>query len=283
MPEVKDDPRKVLALLNSLGFVGITAEQLKAFMKDLKMYRKIKERERQQWKDEMKRRILQKQRAELSKLLTRTSSPDIPQEADDSVVEIKIQCVSDSDKNNKVESEVTKIMTRKTRPLANRERTAPINPVDVDVSNRSRNRSRTIDEVKTSHNVRNVTPARPASAPDLSRPEPRASRSKSSSSEPSKVQGSPRNPSRCSSRSQTKSFIRPWRLNPESQRFPQTTKSDPVTLYQNYQKEWKQISFPGENRHADIRWAVREKMLGTDPTPRPILKKSCSTLNVKRR
>lgn len=33
MPEVKDDPRQVLALLNSLGFVGITAEQLRAFMK----------------------------------------------------------------------------------------------------------------------------------------------------------------------------------------------------------------------------------------------------------
>lgn len=33
MSEVKDDPREVLVLLNSLGFVGITAVQLKAFMK----------------------------------------------------------------------------------------------------------------------------------------------------------------------------------------------------------------------------------------------------------
>jgi hypothetical protein len=33
MSEVKDDPREVLALLNSLGFIGITASQLKAFMK----------------------------------------------------------------------------------------------------------------------------------------------------------------------------------------------------------------------------------------------------------
>jgi len=33
MSEIKDDPREVLALLNSLGFVGITASQLKAFMK----------------------------------------------------------------------------------------------------------------------------------------------------------------------------------------------------------------------------------------------------------
>lgn len=33
MSEIKDDPQEVLVLLNSLGFVGITAAQLKAFMK----------------------------------------------------------------------------------------------------------------------------------------------------------------------------------------------------------------------------------------------------------
>lgn len=33
MSEIKDDPREVLVLLNSLGFVGITSTQLKAFMK----------------------------------------------------------------------------------------------------------------------------------------------------------------------------------------------------------------------------------------------------------
>lgn len=33
MPHKSDDPRQVLAVLNSLGFVGITADQLKAFMK----------------------------------------------------------------------------------------------------------------------------------------------------------------------------------------------------------------------------------------------------------
>ena len=33
MAEVKDDPKEVLSILNSLGFVGITAPQLKSFMK----------------------------------------------------------------------------------------------------------------------------------------------------------------------------------------------------------------------------------------------------------
>lgn len=40
-----------------------------------------------------------------------------------------------------------------------------------------------------------------------------------------------------------------------------------MTLYQKYQQEWKQISFPGEAKHSKVRWAVREKMLGVDPHP----------------
>ncbi|KYN14504.1 hypothetical protein ALC57_13291 [Trachymyrmex cornetzi] len=60
MSEIKDDPREVLVLLNSLSFVGITAIQLKAFMKDLKIYRKVRKRERQQQKEEIKTKIINK-------------------------------------------------------------------------------------------------------------------------------------------------------------------------------------------------------------------------------
>lgn len=66
------------------------------------------------------------------------------------------------------------------------------------------------------------------------------------------------------------SVIRPWKLHPDVQRTAQRVKSDPVMLYQKYKKEWKQVSFPGESRHTGVRWAVREKMLGTNPTPRVI-------------
>lgn len=38
MTEVKDDPREVLSILNSLGFVGVTAPQLKSFMKGKQNY-----------------------------------------------------------------------------------------------------------------------------------------------------------------------------------------------------------------------------------------------------
>lgn len=55
-------------------------------------------------------------------------------------------------------------------------------------------------------------------------------------------------------------------MQPDAQKAP-FKKSDPVALYQKYQQEWKQISLPGENRHSEVRWAVREKMLGTDPHP----------------
>ena len=33
MSEINDDPKEVLSILNSLGFVGITSSQLKSFMK----------------------------------------------------------------------------------------------------------------------------------------------------------------------------------------------------------------------------------------------------------
>lgn len=61
--------------------------------------------------------------------------------------------------------------------------------------------------------------------------------------------------------------IRPWRLQPEVQKGLGVKKSDPVMLYQKYQQEWKQMSFPGEAKHASLRWAIREKMLGEDPHP----------------
>lgn len=41
-----------------------------------------------------------------------------------------------------------------------------------------------------------------------------------------------------------------------------SVKSDPVALYQKYQAEWKKRKLPGEDNRADLRWAIREKMLG---------------------
>jgi len=114
----------------------------------------------------------------------------------------------------------------------------------------------------------------PASAPVLSNHISR-SESKSITSDPT---GTVRAQSTLSARSSVysghKSFIRPWRLQSEVQKNITNKKCDPVALYQKYQQEWKQISFPGEAKHSKVRWAVREKMLGTDPHPVPLSKKS---------
>ncbi|PSN50066.1 hypothetical protein C0J52_04218 [Blattella germanica] len=65
------------------------------------------------------------------------------------------------------------------------------------------------------------------------------------------------------------SFIKPWNINCGLP--PGTVKrSDPVLLYKQYQDIWKQQKVPGENNHSNLRWCIREHMLGTDPHPRPI-------------
>uniref|UniRef100_A0A1Y1LET5 Centriolar and ciliogenesis-associated protein HYLS1 C-terminal domain-containing protein n=1 Tax=Photinus pyralis TaxID=7054 RepID=A0A1Y1LET5_PHOPY len=43
---------------------------------------------------------------------------------------------------------------------------------------------------------------------------------------------------------------------------PKITKCDPVTLYHKYQEQWKKYSIPGESDHADLRWSIRERLLG---------------------
>ncbi|KAI4502232.1 hypothetical protein M0802_002914 [Mischocyttarus mexicanus] len=73
MSNINDDPREVLTILNSLGFIGITAPQLKAFMKDLKIYKKIKEHEKEQHKEEIRKKILSKQQQMIHEILSERS------------------------------------------------------------------------------------------------------------------------------------------------------------------------------------------------------------------
>lgn len=61
------------------------------------------------------------------------------------------------------------------------------------------------------------------------------------------------------------SFIRPWQLQGSSSGSGRTGRSDPVSLYHYYQALWAQRKCPGEDSHADLRWVIREKMMGQDP------------------
>ncbi|KAJ1519712.1 hypothetical protein ONE63_004973 [Megalurothrips usitatus] len=61
------------------------------------------------------------------------------------------------------------------------------------------------------------------------------------------------------------SFIRPWQLQGASSGYGRVARSDPVSLYHYYQNLWAKRKCPGEDPHADLRWIIREKMLGQDP------------------
>ncbi|XP_057326558.1 uncharacterized protein LOC130668336 [Microplitis mediator] len=289
MPHKSDDPRQVLAVLNSLGFVGITAEQLKAFMKDLKLLRKIKERERREQQEELKKKIFYKHQKALGVMLN-----DVPNDnnsSDDSIVKIKINYVSESDSDDNEDDKSLQLRRRFESPSPHRRQEKRVNGIKKIPSARSDNRKdRTPErpkgyreEKRKPNEETDSLPERAASAPELSGQLSRRSRSKSVASDSTKTTGGIlRNSSRSLSRTRPKTFIRPWKLQSEASRFPQKSKSDPVMLYHKYQKEWKQFSFLQDNKHANVRWAIREKMLGADPTPRPILKKSGSSMSVKK-
>ncbi|XP_039285682.1 uncharacterized protein LOC111056949 isoform X1 [Nilaparvata lugens] len=67
-------------------------------------------------------------------------------------------------------------------------------------------------------------------------------------------------------------FIRPWKLCPGSQKpGAAVNRCDPVALYHHYQQYWRQNRVPGESAHSNLRWNVRERMLGqssSNPTHR---------------
>ncbi|XP_076239140.1 uncharacterized protein LOC143182179 isoform X2 [Calliopsis andreniformis] len=320
---MNDDPREVLALLNSLGFVGITAQQLKDFMKgdainisfinyrysvnynsvpiltyflffpkDLKLYRKVKEREKVQRKEEIKRKIVEKQQNVIKEILREqkrefcstenTISTDSSNSyVNHSLVRVKVKCLS-SDKENKesINSDKScigikqKLDTSKSKfkeasDYSNfKSNNTSCNNENIESHLKNKHtcsqclkhesymvkkyRSK-IDNKRIVHQEKPVTPqtVRPMSAPNiLERDQELVGSTQAKSISSIKTP-----------HSSAKSFIRPWRLHTEAQKGLNIKKSDPVMLYQKYQQEWKQMSFPGEAKHASLRWAIREKML----------------------
>ncbi|XP_068990179.1 putative uncharacterized protein DDB_G0291608 isoform X2 [Neodiprion pinetum] len=314
MADKKDDPREVLSLLNSLGFVGITAQQLKAFMKDLKMHRKIRERERQQWKEDTKKKILLRQqqlyrevlrehKTETGCLNSRTENKEdeiakenhhnyvIPAKKTGSAKthtswaeEFRQNSLNSDNGYNTSSSSLINESHRHFDRLNNisQNHSAGASTDSTKYISLEKSRSRA---TRSEQNLKqtNLAPAKSSTGQKASssRSAPVISEN-CKRSQTTEVHANPP-PSRSSIQSRPKSFIRPWRLQPESHRSCTNTKSDPVALYQKYKEEWKQLALPGEENHAGVRWAVREKMLGLDPNPRPILKKSCSTSAIKKR
>ncbi|KYN43356.1 hypothetical protein ALC56_02082 [Trachymyrmex septentrionalis] len=325
MSEIKDDPREVLVLLNSLGFVGITAIQLKAFMKDLKIYRKVRERERQQQKEEIKTKIINKQQTLLREAYRNHDTADyslsniVPSESsnsldDESVVKVRIRCISKEEDIQKQRCSKTKVMksdekllqtkcnkqdaievaesnkiyceqnysNTKSYPVIKSSKSETKQDISKCLTKNSHLAERHKQNLKIDEQMKPMTLIHPSSAPVLSNYISQ-SESKSVISDPT---GNIRTQSALSAKSSVnsgpKSFIRPWRLQSEIQKNI-IKKCDPVALYQKYQQEWKRISFPGEAKHSKVRWAVREKMLGTDPHPMPLSKKSMTHTPILKR
>ncbi|XP_046417775.1 uncharacterized protein LOC124178464 isoform X3 [Neodiprion fabricii] len=325
MADKKDDPREVLSLLNSLGFVGITAQQLKAFMKDLKMHRKIRERERQQWKEDTKKKILLRQqqlyrevlhehKTETGGLNSRTENKEdeiakenhhnyvIPAKKTGSAKthtswaeEFRQNSLNSDNGYNTSSSSLINESHRHFDRLNNisQNHSAGASTDSTKYISLEKSRSRA---TRSEQNLKqtNLAPAKSStgqkasssrSAPVISENCKRSQTTEVHANPPPSRSSIQSRPKSCEERiiSPRSKIIRPWRLQPESHRSCTNTKSDPVALYQKYKEEWKQLALPGEENHAGVRWAVREKMLGLDPNPRPILKKSCSTSAIKKR
>lgn len=61
-------------------------------------------------------------------------------------------------------------------------------------------------------------------------------------------------------------FIRPSRKHPHTKNL---SKSDPVSRFHHFNKEWKGNRFPGESSHSNLRWNVRERMLHCEVFEKP--------------
>ncbi|XP_014478101.1 PREDICTED: uncharacterized protein LOC106746250 [Dinoponera quadriceps] len=315
MSEIKDDPREVLVLLNSLGFVGITATQLKAFMKDLKIYRKIKEREKQQRREEMKAKIISKQQALIKEAHghQNTDYPSnniTPSESsnsfdNESLIKLRIRCIPKEkdmqfQKHSKetilkLDKELTATKCHKDDVIQESDRiyrepdrfdaksylikhpqsesrrnVSKYLTKDSHSTDRCKHDAKLEEQLKPVVSVQEYPVNKAVSSDHVTK-----ARVKSATSEPA---GNVRTQSALSTRSSVnstrKSFIRPWRLQSDAQKNVINKKCDPVALYQKYQQEWERISFPGEAKHSKVRWAVRVKMLGTDPHPMPVPRKS---------
>lgn len=221
------------------------------------MHRKIKEHQRQQRKDEMRNKILCKQEALLKEMLRDTlavkqarssetvQSSETSAQQDDSLVRIRVHCVSDDEENEDIENETRYNIQAKapkhevhvkqgrlcrtelhggvegTADLADgraasRRKEQSKNQNKLKVAEGStdssqyvavkKQESRKGTEKPVNHNRdTSVRPVRPASAPEYTdQTHVPKERSKSVASDPTGLNDA-RNPSRCSTHSQTKS------------------------------------------------------------------------------
>lgn len=263
--ETNDDPRLVLAVLNSLGVVGVNAVELKAFMKALKIYRKEKERYNEQWKEETKIKLLLQQgyfknhrinfnKENVPSVSDKKSEHHSKPEQNDYSREILKQQSFHKNKFLNAESATNEKISSLMNEKKPKHKIKPIH----------NNFSKEILEVKhfESYEENNIK-----TKVDIPSKNGKDSR-QTPSTEKLELH---REPSAKSQKSVASSVISSNKSCRKSIGLKSSKKigSDPVTLYNQYRRYWSKLSFPGEESHSKLRWAVREKMLGSQPNPRP--------------
>lgn len=261
-----DDPRLVLAILNSLGVIGVTASELKAFMKALKIYRKEKERYNEQWKEETKIKLLLQQGYFKNRLInfnkenTKENGASMsekkfrhqtkPMESDHLIENKQQDFYNKQSSNFEPKYDETENLKNDKKPKHR------IKPIQSNF---------TKEILKESHLAVHKEN-------DAEKKMDTLKIVQNSKREPSmeKIEMH-REPSAKSHKSIASSVISSNKSCRQSGRLRSSKKigSDPVTLYNEYKRYWSKLSFPGEEPHAKLRWAVREKMLGSEPNPRP--------------
>nr|XP_023021949.1 hydrolethalus syndrome protein 1 homolog [Leptinotarsa decemlineata] len=246
------NPREVLSYLNELGYVNITAQQLKEFIKDLKKL------------------IKYESRCEGSPLFARNFSSDFQNNQDTAEYNKKTpeydifhalhdhntiasKARTESRKGKQISVHIGQARSSKklhdhcvhVNTIENEFVSEPVYKESVDSEpvlnkNEDTNTDLPKNEVKTEVSSMQIT--NPTSKETIS-------------SAPIKPKKSGKSVIRVGS---AKSINR----------------CDPVALYHQYKEEWKKIKFPGQDHHSDLRWAVREKLLSVPPVQVPLRRTS---------
>ncbi|CAG9834725.1 unnamed protein product [Diabrotica balteata] len=245
------DPKEVLIYLNELGYTNLSAQQLKEFIMDLKKIMKY---------DRRKRKVEAHFDPTESYSHSTPIFPDIKQKPrktqSNDIFETLHNLPTEASKAKMVNKRAHQIevhITHAKNKNVNHEHCVHIedNSPSNDALGVGYNK---IVESTEKHSKENIQTQPNSSEPSTTKQlRPMSKQSVNSSSVPSsKLKKSK------TAVLKNKSNIKPIR------------KSDPVALYHQYQEEWKNIKFPGEDNHLDLRWAVREKLMDGPPIEKPV-------------
>ncbi|CAG9863596.1 unnamed protein product [Phyllotreta striolata] len=253
------DPRDVLSYLNELGYTNISAQQLKEFIIDLKKIIKY------EWK---RMKHLEQNEHSNNTLSTVHSSISTKFQEESSVKQKSTKSskpdIFETLYNLPTEAFKAKIANKPDKPpiaihIKQSKKKIPSHDHCVHVENVNAREQTNINDkicsdcckasVETTEKLNNEESKTDPSKTDTelesgrtSGLRPNSKQSRTSSSKSTKLK-----------KSKTQVLRAPSRKT--------ISKSDPVALYQEYQKQWKTIKFPGEQSHLDLRWAIREKLM----------------------